>query len=281
MQYRAAVIQTRTTSDAESSVAQALRSIRVAAKAGASLITLPETVAFIGPEETKVSSAESIDGPTFQKFRALAAELGIHLLVGSLAERSLDPSRPYNTSVLYGPSGETLAVYRKIHLFDVDLRPNGPRLMESERTLPGESVAVVKTELGTIGLTICYDIRFPELFGELTLRGAEIICVPAAFTVPTGRDHWEPLLRARAIENQCYVVAPAQWGQHWEHRRSYGRSMIVDPWGVTIAQCPDGESIAYADIDLEHLHTIRRRMPCGRHRKVRRVDLRSTLSCES
>lgn len=269
MQFRAAVIQTRTTPDTQASVETALQMVKDAARSGAALVTLPETISYLGPEGAKKALAEPIDGPTFRAFGDLAKDLNIHLLAGSLPEKSPDPERPYNTSVLFGPHGQLLAAYRKIHLFDIDLQPDGPKLMESQKTHPGHGLVVAETPLGKIGLSICYDIRFPELFSELVRRGAELIVVPAAFTVPTGSDHWEVLLRARAIETQCFVLAPAQWGQHWEKRRSYGRSMIVDPWGTVLSTCPDKPSIAYAEIDLERLKEIRKRMPCSTHRRLR------------
>ena len=268
MRYQAAVVQITTTPDVEASIQSALQGVQAAAAGGAQLIALPETVSYLGPEGEKARLAEPLNGPTFERFAAAARNLGIHLLVGSLPERSHDPLKPYNTSVLFGPYGNILASYRKIHLFDVDLRPSGPRLAESDRTSRGGQAVAVNTELGLMGLTICYDVRFPELYTQLAHHKTDIIFVPSAFTVPTGAAHWEVLLRARAIENQCYIIAPAQYGQHWERRQSYGRSMIIDPWGVVLTTCPDRPAIGFADIDLNHVAELRRKMPIGAHRNV-------------
>ncbi|MEL6188791.1 MAG: carbon-nitrogen hydrolase family protein [Myxococcota bacterium] len=273
MRYRAAVVQTTTTPDPVASLEAAEIAVREAAESGARLVALPEVVNFMGPEGEKAALAEPLDGPTFQRFADLAEALDIHLLAGSLPERSPYPEAPYNTSVLYDPAGRSW-VYRKIHLFDVDLRPQGPRFSESDRTTPGSELVVADTALGRIGLTICYDLRFPELFLALADAGAEVILVPSAFTVPTGADHWEVLLRARAIETQSWVLAPAQFGRHHASRRSYGRSLIADPWGLVVAQCPDRPSIAYAEIDLEAVVDVRRRMPCRAHRERRSAPLR-------
>lgn len=267
MGYRAAIIQLRSTAQPEHSLSAAEAAIREAAAGGARLVGLPEGVGFIGPEEDKHRHAEPLDGPSFGRLGRIARELGIYLMAGSLLERSEDPRRPYNTAVLFDPRGELLAVYRKLHLFDVDLSPEGPRIAESDTITPGSRAVVVATELGCLGFSICYDVRFPELYRALRAAGAEVLFVPSAFTVPTGADHWEVLLRARAIENQCYVVAPAQVGRHYASRRSYGRSMLVDPWGLVLATCPDRPSVAFAEIDLEQLRDVRRRMPCESHRK--------------
>lgn len=268
MRYRAAVVQTTTTENVAANLEAAEDAVRAAAKAGAKLVALPEAVSFIGGEAAKAAAAEPPDGPSFRRFEALAAELDLYLLAGSLPER-VDGGPPANTSVLYGPQG-ALATYRKIHLFDVDLGPEGPRLAESDGTQPGAEAVSVETPLGTMGLTICYDLRFPELYVSLRSAGAELLFVPSAFTVPTGADHWEVLLRARAIETQCYVLAPAQIGAHGGKRRSYGRSMIIDPWGTVLATAPDRPSLALADLDLDHLRDLRRKMPCETHRSGRK-----------
>lgn len=274
MSYRAAVVQTTSTHVVADNLDAAESAVRSAVAAGAQLVALPEAVGFIGSEEEKRAVAEPLDGASFRRFAELAAELEIFLLAGSLVEQR-PHGPPANTSVLYGPRGP-LATYRKIHLFDVDLSPDGPRLMESEATNAGAELVSCSTPLGQLGLSICYDLRFPELYGALRDAGAELIFVPSAFTVPTGADHWEVLLRARAIETQCYVLAPAQIGPHGGKRRSYGRSMIVDPWGTILATAPDRPSVVFADIDLDHLQTLRRRMPCQQHRRTRRWQPEAT-----
>ncbi|NNK47541.1 MAG: carbon-nitrogen hydrolase family protein, partial [Gemmatimonadetes bacterium] len=192
--------------------------------------------------------------------------LGIHLLLGSFAERSDDPRRCYNTSVLFGPDGGRLAVYRKIHLFDVDVSPE-VRFQESVTVKPGAEAVVAKTELGSVGLTVCFDLRFSGLYRELTRQGAELITIPSAFTATTGRDHWRVLVRARAIETQCYVMAAAQCGTHDEEglRESYGHSLIVDPWGVVLAELPGGPGVALAEVDLDRVREVRRAIPATDH----------------
>ena len=265
----AAVVQMRSTSDAEASWTQARELVGRAAARGATLVATPENTNFLGPHEEKVRRAESLEGATCGRFAELARAHGIHLLLGSFNERSPEAGRCYNTSVLFGPDGSRLAVYRKIHLFDVDVPPDVV-FQESRTVVPGEDTTVVGTPLGRLGLTICYDLRFPELYRRLSGEGAEILTVPSAFTLTTGKDHWEPLLRARAIENQCYVLAPGQWGRHDDGglRHSWGHSMIVDPWGHVVALAPEGPGIAMAEIDLEGLLEVRRRLPALGHRRM-------------
>jgi predicted amidohydrolase len=172
----------------------------------------------------------------------------------------------YNTAVVVDRDGELCGVYRKIHLFDVDLPEQ--RLVESKGVAPGDDVVAVETAAGCLGMSVCYDVRFPELYRRLAEAGAQVILVPSAFTVPTGSDHWEVLLRARAIENQAFVLAPAQHGVHNARRRSYGRSLIVDPWGLVLAVASDGEGIALAELDFERLEDVRRKLPALRHRRL-------------
>src|SRR5262249_55114661 len=186
-------------------------------------------------------------GPVMRFLSEQAAAHGIVLAGGSFPERIPGDERVFNTSTVFGPNGELLALYRKIHLFDVDLV--GATLCESARGASGGELALAKTDACTLGLSICYDVRFPELYRQLAERGAQVLLVPAAFTVPTGRDHWEVLLRARAIENQCYVVASAQFGDHNPGRASYGRSLVIDPWGTVLCTVPDGEGFALAQLD--------------------------------
>ncbi|GAB4270689.1 MAG: carbon-nitrogen hydrolase family protein [Deferrisomatales bacterium] len=269
MSYLAAVVQLHSTSDALGNWESAEALIRRAAGRGARLVATPENTNFLGPHGEKVARAEPLDGPTCAAFGELARELGVFLLLGSFNERSPERGRCYNTSVLFGPEGERLAVYRKMHLFDVDVSEE-TRFRESETVAPGERPVAVKTALGTLGLSICYDVRFPELYRALVDAGAQVITVPAAFTLTTGKDHWEPLLRARAIETQCYVLAPAQWGRHDDQalRESWGHAMIVDPWGHVVAMAPDGPGIAVAEVDLERVARVRRAIPVARHRRL-------------
>lgn len=261
-----AALQLNSTPDMAGNLTRARVLIAQAAARGAELVALPEHFACYGPEEAVAAAAQSVDGPLVTEFRELAAQLGIFLLLGSFPELS-DEAPPYNASLLLGRQGEILAHYRKLHLFDVAL-PGAPPYRESQHTRPG--TAVVTAPLPgtpfTAGLAICYDLRFPELFRALVDRGATLVLLPAAFTRTTGPDHWEVLLRARAIENQVYVVAPAQYGQHAPGRRSYGRSLIVDPWGLVLAQAPDGEGLILADLDWARLTRLRREMPCLEHR---------------
>lgn len=273
MPARAAVVQLTTTTDQAQSLDEAEALVKTAAEGGARLVALPENVSFMGSEADKAQRAEPLDGPTFVRVAGWAKTHRIHLLAGSLPERSGDPDRPYNTSVLYSPAGKALSVYRKIHLFDVALG-SGATHTESDSVSPGTRLSLGPTTAGVLGMSICYDLRFPGLYRALARAGAKLLAVPSAFTVPTGRDHWEVLLRARAIENQCYVLAPAQVGKNTDRRRTYGRSMIVDPWGTILAQCPDRPSVAYADLDLEAVDSFRSKLPCLEHERpaLYRVD---------
>lgn len=268
--YLAAVCQLRSTSREESNLQAAEHWIREAAARGAALVATPENTVYLGPHEQKHALAQPFDGPWGNRFSSLARELGIYLLVGSIVEEVGVPGKSGNTGILFGPDGERLASYRKIHLFDVEV-PGGVSFRESETVLPGEEVVAVATPLGILGMSICYDLRFGELYRALFERGAELLFVPSAFTVTTGRAHWEILVRARAIENQAYVLAPGQWGSHDDGglRESYGHSMIVDPWGQILAQVPDGEGIALAEIDLERVARVRQAIPIAAHRRIR------------
>ncbi len=267
--FVAAVLQLNSTSDAERNWRAARELTQRAAGAGASFVATPENTNFLGPHGEKVRRAEGLEGPTCERFADLARQLGIHLLLGSFNERGGDAGRCHNSSVLFGRDGERLAVYRKIHLFDVDLSPD-VRFTESETVAPGEELVVAATELGRVGLTICYDLRFGELYRRLVELGAEILTVPSAFTLTTGRDHWHPLLRARAIESQCWLLAPAQWGRHDDQglRESFGHAMIVDPWGHIVAMAPDGPGLALAEIDLDRVRQVRAALPVADHRRL-------------
>jgi len=268
-----AAVQLTSTSNEESNWEQARALIERAAGLGARFVATPENTNYLGPHEEKVRRAEPLDGKTGQRFANLARTLGIHLLLGSFNERSDDAARCYNTSVLFSPEGKILATYRKVHMFDIDLPDL--KFMESATCLPGAGPVVVATPFGKLGLSICFDLRFPEHYRELVAQGAEILLIPSAFTRPTGKDHWEILLRARAIESQCYLVAPAQVGKHDDGglKESWGHSMIIDPWGVVLADAPDGPGIVTAEIDLERVAEVRRRLPLLRDvREVRAID---------
>jgi deaminated glutathione amidase len=264
----AAAVQLCSTSDEDANWNAASALVRRAAGYGARLIGTPENTNYLGPHGEKVRRAETLEGPTCARFAALARELEIHLLLGSFNERGPDADRCYNSSVLFGPDGSRLAVYRKIHLFDVDL-PR-VRFFESATCTPGSELVDVETPPGRLGLSICYDLRFGELYRALRQRGAEILMVPSAFTLATGRDHWLPLLQARAIENQCYVMAPAQHGHHDDEglRESYGHAAILDPWGLPLAVCADGPGLALAEIDVERVRNVRLAMPVAAHRRL-------------
>ena len=206
-----------------------------------------------------------MDGPIISRAREIADRESIFLLAGSFPERSTPAGKVYNTSVLLGPEGEIIATYRKIHLFDVEI-PGGESHHESERVLPGDKAVVAETPLGRMGLTICYDLRFGGLYQHLADLGAGIIFSPAAFTEQTGKAHWEVLIRSHAIENQIFMIAPAQHGTHPGNRSTYGHSMIVDPWGTILAEIPEGDGIALAELDLDRQANIRKVMPVRKHR---------------
>ncbi len=262
----AAVVQMTSGGDLERNLARASEWIAAAARRGAELVALPEMFALMRDEG---AGADAQDVPNGRVMRFLAEQAASHKLVlggGSFPERIAGDTRVFNTSAVFGPTGEALALYRKVHLFDVDLP--GATLRESARVAAGNELAVAKTGACTLGLSICYDVRFPELYRQLAERGAQVLLVPSAFTVPTGRDHWEVLLRARAIENQCFVVASAQWGAHSEKRSSFGHSLIADPWGTVLCQVPDGEGLALAELDFARQAEIRRRLPALRHRRL-------------
>lgn len=260
---RAAVIQLNSNDDKARNLAAAERLVREAAADGAQLVALPEKWNLLAAGDALLAGAEPLDGPTLTTARGWARELGIHLLAGSISERGA--AKAFNTSVLIGPDGEDLAVYRKIHMFDVDVGDVSYR--ESEHEEAGADVATASLGELVAGLTVCYDLRFPELYRILALRGAELIAVPSAFTSVTGRDHWEVLLRARAIENQVFVLAPNQVGKAPPHFDSYGHSSIVDPWGVVLATAEEGECFAAADLDLAAQQEVRESLPSLANRR--------------
>ncbi len=263
----AAAIQMTSTADVNRNLASAEALVATAAARGARFVGLPENFAFLRPEGERITEAQSLDGPWVRRMAALARRLELTLLLGSLPERVEGDGRVHNTSVLLGPDGDTLAVYRKMHLFDIEL-PGLEHLKESRSVLAGDAVVVADSPAGRLGLTICYDLRFPELFRALSARGARVLCVPSAFTERTGQAHGEVLLRARAIENLAYVFAPAQAGAHGGGRASHGPAMIVDPWGSVLAQVPEGEGVAVAELDFARLERVRRELPALAHARL-------------
>ena len=258
-----ALAQTTTTDDFEANLKVAEKMVVEAAGNGAALLAFPEVFLYLGGYKGKLAVAESLDGAIVSRFREAAAKHGMMLLLGSMHERiPEDPARVYNTSVLIAANGEMLASYRKLKLFDVAL----PELniKESDSIAPGDAAPpVVDTPIGKLGMTICFDLRFSDLYQDLRRRGAEIVFIPSNFTAPTGAAHWEVLLRARAVEGQYYVVAPAQSGEHNPKYTSYGHSMLVDPWGKVLVTAPPGPGLIYGDIDLAYIEKVRAELPMG------------------
>ncbi|MFL5908300.1 MAG: carbon-nitrogen hydrolase family protein [Solirubrobacterales bacterium] len=262
---RAAAVQLNSTDEYDRNLEVAERLVRAAAADGADLVVLPEKWTVLGSPEVLRSAAEPLDGPALSAAANWARELGIFLVAGSVPEVVPEWEKLANTSVMFGPDGEAHAIYRKLHLFDVEVGDVSYR--ESAVEQAGSEIVLGETSGALVGLTICYDLRFPELYRILALRGARVITVPSAFTERTGRDHWEILIRARAIENQVFMIAAGQIGFAPPHYRSYGRSMIVDPWGVVLAQAPDTESFVAADLDFALQSEMRDRLPSLRHRR--------------
>ena len=267
MKFIAAAIQMLALEDKEANLSHAESAVRQAAERGARIAALPEVFNWRGDKNDEKKNAEPVGGPTTERMARLARELKIYLLAGSFLETIPEARKCYNTSLLFGPDGRELARYRKIHLFDVSIK-RGVIALESETREHGGEVVTAETEFGRVGLTICYDLRFPELYRALAAKGADIIFIPAAFTALTGEAHWEPLVRARAIENQCYVIAPDQIGHNPKSFSTYGNSMIVDPWGRVLARAPDLPSVITAEIDLDYLATVRAELPALKHRRL-------------
>jgi predicted amidohydrolase len=265
--YLAAAVQMSSGTDRAANVARAVELVRDAAGRGARLVVLPEVFAWRGPRDEEPAIAEPVPGPTIERLAELARTLAIWLCAGSLLERVPGEARVYNTSCLLGPRGTLLARYRKIHLFDVEL-PGRVSVRESATRAPGAEVVAVPTELGTLGLSVCYDLRFPELYRRLARAGTEVLLVPSAFTFPTGAAHWEILTRARAVENQCYLIAPDQTGTSPHGFLDWGDSLIVDPWGRVLARGGDGEGVVTAEIDRAYLGRVRRELPCLTHARL-------------
>ncbi len=260
---RVAAVQLNSTADKDSNLVTAERLVRAAAADGAEFVALPEKWNLLAGGSELRAGAEALDGPSLSAARAWARELGIHLLAGSISERTEE--KAFNTSVLVGPDGEDLAAYRKIHMFDVEA--GGVSYRESEHEQPGTELVTAAVGELTVGLTVCYDLRFPELFRILALREAKLIAVPSAFTTATGRDHWEVLLRARAIEDQVFVLAPNQVGTAAPHYDSFGHSAIVDPWGTVLALAPDEECFVAANLDLSAQARTREQLPSLANRR--------------
>lgn len=265
----AGVVQMTSTADVDANMDTVHRLVREAASRGADIVVVPECFAYLGPEKGKVGIAELLDdgGPILERCRDAARDAGIDVVYGGFWEKSELPSKVRNACVYMRPDGSIAAIYRKIHLFDVDLA-DGTKLLESQTVEPGSETVVVSAPFGTLGLSVCYDLRFPELYRRLVDAGAIALAIPAAFTLTTGKDHWHVLLRARAIEQQCYVLAAAQTGHHYGERRSYGHALIADPWGTIIAECGEGEGVAVAPIDPAYVAEVRRALPSLEHRRV-------------
>jgi predicted amidohydrolase len=267
---RVAAVQLSSQEDVDRNLSECRRLIDVAAKGGAALVLLPENFAYMGPEEGKRAFTErlgDVAAPIQRVLSESARTHGITVIAGGLPEASDDPQRPYNTCAVFGPNGELAASYRKIHLFDVDLA-DGTSYRESNGSSSGKDPVVVSVGGFGVGLSICYDLRFPELYRALVDRGAELLVVPAAFTLTTGKDHWHVLLRARAIESQCFVVAAAQWGKHPLGRMTYGHSLLVDPWGTIVAEASDRPGVVLADVVREDLRRVRAAVPSLKHRRL-------------
>lgn len=262
----AGAVQLNSTQDTKRNLATAERLVRAAAAQGAELVVLPEKWSVLGTREQMDAGAQSLDGACIAWARSIALELGIDLVAGSILERVTGQRKLSNTSVHIGPDGELRGVYRKIHMFDAEV--DGVAYGESAAEQAGDEIVDSALAGGVrLGISVCYDLRFPELYRILAVRGAELIVAPSAFTLATTRDHWEVLVRARAIENQCFMVAPNQIGAHPPGSRSGGRSLIVDPWGVVLASAPDIETAVVAELDFASLREIRRRLPSLAHRR--------------
>jgi predicted amidohydrolase len=263
---RVAVCQLNAREDRDENLKAARTLLQRAADGGADLAVLPEYVDHLGRART-APEPESVDGEFAAFFADAARELGMWVHAGSFHETGPDSEHTYNTTLIFDRSGALAATYRKIHLYDVEI-PGRVSYQESKTVAPGESTSIVDIERIRLGLSICYDLRFPELYRALAIDGATVLVVPAAFMLHTGRDHWEVLLRARAIENQCYVLAAGQIGNHDPDRTCFGRSMVVDPWGTVIAQAPDIVGVTFAELDLERLGEIRETLPSLANRRL-------------
>jgi predicted amidohydrolase len=268
-----AAVQLSSQADVAENLAACERLVTEAAGRGARIVVLPENFAYMGEEAARLRIAERLgdrEAPIQGALAGFARRLGVYVVGGGMPELSNDAERPFNTLVCFSPNGELSASYRKIHLFDVELA-DGTSLCESAKTSAGTSAVVVELDGFRVGLSICYDVRFPELYSELSDRGAELLLVPAAFTLHTGKDHWHVLLRARAIEAQAFVAAAAQWGKHPLGRSTYGHALIADPWGTVTAEAADGVGFALAAVDAERLSAVRHSLPSLEHRRLDRT----------
>ena len=252
--------------DLPANLSQAEDLIDLAVRQGAELVCLPENFSFLGEEDDKVSQAEAIAQETEAFLKRMAQRYQITLLGGGFPV-PIENGRVYNRAQLVGPDGGVLASYEKVHLFDVNL-PDGNTYQESRTVVAGQALPPIHTsdKLGHLGLSICYDVRFPELYRHLSQAGAEVLFIPAAFTAFTGKDHWQILLQARAIENSCYVIAPAQTGRHYSRRQSHGHALIIDPWGMILADAGETTGVAIASIERSRLQQVRQQMPSLKHR---------------
>lgn len=257
-------VQLNSNQDKQENLQKAVRYIEEAAQSGSKFIVFPEYMNYISSKKEALEHAEMIPGPTTDLLAKKAKELNVFIHCGSMLER-LDNEKAYNTSVLINDQGEIIAKYRKMHLFDIDVE-GVVTYKESDLIEPGNDVVMAETSIGNIGLSICYDLRFPELFRKLMLKGSEILVVPAAFNLGTGIHHWETLLKARAIENQCYLIAPGQIGSY-EGNSTFGSSMIIDPWGIVIARASDREGLITAEVDREYIAKLRSQLPCLKNRR--------------
>jgi deaminated glutathione amidase len=262
-----AVVQLSSQDHVAQNLATCATLVAAAARRGARVVVLPENFAYFGPESGRRAHAEKLGdlaAPIQGALARMARENACYVVAGGMPVQSADAERPHNASPVFDPSGTLLHSYDKIHLFDVDLA-DGTSLRESASTLPGAEPRTLNLAGFEFGLSICYDLRFPELYRRLVRAGAEVLLVPAAFTLHTGKDHWHTLLRARAIENQCYVAAAAQWGSHPHDRKTYGHSLIADPWGTVIAECSDGVGFTLATLSRTRLDSVRKSLPCLTH----------------
>ena len=264
--YLAAAIQMTSVPNLEKNLVQAEELIELAVRQGAELVSLPENFSFLGLETDKIAQAAAIASATEKFLKTVAQRFQVTILGGGFPV-PVDSDRVYNTALLVSPNGEELYRYQKVHLFDVNV-PDGNTYRESSTVMAGTQLPTVypSPELGNLGVSICYDVRFPELYRHLAYKGADILFVPAAFTAYTGKDHWQVLLQARAIENTCYVIAPAQTGQHYTLRQTHGHAMIIDPWGVILADAGEKPGVAIAEIKPSRLQQVRRQMPSLQHR---------------
>lgn len=265
MKKLVAVAQMCSSNDIENNFRVVEQLCKEASQRGAALVCFPENFAFLGHFQDATRMAEPLSGPLFSRYAALASFYGLEISFGGFQEKAPE-NHVYNAHVFVNKEGAIDAVYRKIHLFVVNISDENS-FNEAAHVVSGNDVVVAQSQVGMLGLSVCYDLRFAELYGTLSKRGANILLIPAAFTAETGKAHWEVLLRARAIENQCYVAASAQYGMHYKGRATHGHAMIVDPWGNIVAQCSDKEGLAMAEIDLDYLQRVRQAMPMQAHRR--------------